>query len=264
MKKCIVGISAIFAFALTVKAQEITFLNLEYTSPSGEVSKDVYDFGRIEEAAGLVGAEIEFINSGKQQLMINNIRSSCPSCIRVEWKQHPIAAGGKGRIKVFFNPLDRPGKFFKTVTIESNAKQVYKFRVTGEVIPKTAESTESYSVKMGELNLQTKEINFGIIKKGQKVRREIEYANLSDHDINVELLSLNEEYLLSFASLSTVKPQETGKFIFLFDADACKQSGLITTSVLVVLNKNQQNSEEFRINIQAEVDNGSTKQTITQ
>ena len=47
MKKCIVGISAIFAFALTVKAQEITFLNLEYTSPSGEVSKDVYVFGRI-------------------------------------------------------------------------------------------------------------------------------------------------------------------------------------------------------------------------
>ena len=112
-----------------------------------------------------MGAEIEFIISGKKQLMINNIRSSCPSCIRVEWKQHPIAAGGKGRIKVFFNPLDRPGKFFKTVTIESNAKQVYKFRVTGEVIPKTAESTESYSVKMGELNLQTKEKEYINISK---------------------------------------------------------------------------------------------------
>ena len=192
MKKWIVGVIAMFTIALTSKAQEMTFINLnEITYPSGEVVSNIYDFGNVDEAGGVVSTKIEFVNTGKEQLIISNIRRSC-KCVNVNWKSHPIAPEGKGYIDVYFNPSGRPGKFLKTITIESNVKQEYKVRVRGEVIPKPAESAEFYPVKMGELSIQTKEINFGIIKKGQKVRREIEYANLSNHDINVELLTMNE------------------------------------------------------------------------
>ena len=147
MKKYLFAIFA-FAFFLTIKAQEISFNNLtEYISISGEVVPYVWEIGIVEETGNFPSKIIEFTNTGKEQLIISDIRASC-KCLDIDNKYHPIAPGGKGYIKVFYNPIGRVGRFFKTITIESNAKQEYKIRDIGEVISveSSSEDTDNDSI----------------------------------------------------------------------------------------------------------------------
>lgn len=96
----------------------------------------IYDFGNIKEDGGKVSHEFEFTNTGKAPLKIESARAEC-GCTKPEYPHEEIAPGEKGKIKVTFNPLGRPGGFTKVVTIRSNAnpgKTTLKIR--GTVVPR--------------------------------------------------------------------------------------------------------------------------------
>lgn len=227
-------------------------------------AKTEHDFGKINEADGRVTTVFEFKNEGMEALILSNVRASC-GCTTPKWTREPVEPGQTGQITVTYNPNGRPGRFQKTITITSNASEpTTKLYIKGEVIPKPAKPVNNYPVQMGELNLKTKSINFGTIKKGQKLQREIEYANHTDHEISVELATLNEEYLITQTTLLKLKPQETGKFIFIFNSEACKIYGPVNTSALVVVNGKQVNSEEFKLAVKAEVDEDFSQLTVEQ
>ena len=227
-------------------------------------TKTEHDFGKINEADGRVTTVFEFKNEGMAALVLSNVRASC-GCTTPKWTREPVEPGQTGQITVTYNPNGRPGRFQKTITVTSNASEpTTKLYIKGEVIPKPAKPVNNYPVQMGELSLKSKNVNFGTLKKGQKLQREIEYANHTDHDINVELSVLNDNYLVTQTSLEAVKPNETGKFIFVFDAAACKEYGPVSTSVLVVVNKKQVVSEEYKIYLKAEVDEDFSNLTIEQ
>lgn len=227
-------------------------------------TKTEHDFGKINEADGRVTTIFEFKNEGMSTLVLSNVRASC-GCTTPKWTREPVEPGQTGQITVTYNPNGRPGRFQKTITITSNATEpTTKLYIKGEVIPKPAKPVNNYPVQMGELSLKTKSINFGTLKKGQKLQREIEYANHTDHDLTVELSVLGDNYLVTQTSLETVKPQETGKFIFVFDAATCKEYGPVATSVLVVVNKKQIVSEEYKINLKAEVDEDFSNLSVDQ
>lgn len=217
-------------------------------------TKTEHDFGKINEADGRVTTIFEFKNEGMAALILSNVRASC-GCTTPKWTREPVEPGQTGQITVTYNPNGRPGRFQKTITVTSNAKEpTTKLYIKGEVIPKPAKPVNNYPVQMGELSLKSKSVNFGTLKKGQKMQREIEYANHTDHEISVELATLGEaNYLISQTSLQKVQPQETGKFIFIFDSEVCKLYGPVNTTALVVVNGKQINSEEYKLSFKAEV-----------
>ena len=226
--------------------------------------KTEHDFGKINEADGRVTTIFEFKNEGMAALVLSNVRASC-GCTTPKWTREPVEPGQTGQITVTYNPNGRPGRFQKTITITSNATEpTTKLYIKGEVIPKPAKPVNNYPVQMGELSLKSKNVNFGTIKKGQKLQREIEYANHTDHEITVELATLADPYLISQTSLQKVQPQETGKFIFVFDAAICKTYGPVNTSVLVVVNGKQIKTEEYKIYLKAEVEEDFSQLTVEQ
>ena len=218
-------------------------------------TKTEHDFGKINEADGRVTTVFEFKNEGMSALILSNVRASC-GCTTPKWTREPVEPGQTGQITVTYNPNGRPGRFQKTITVTSNAKEpTSRLYIKGEVIPKPAKPVNNYPVQMGELSLKSKSVNFGTLKKGQKLQREIEYANHTDHEITVELATLGEaNYLVAQTSLQVVKPQETGKFLFVFDSEACKLYGPVSTTALVVVNGKQINSEEYKLSFKAEVE----------
>lgn len=114
------------SFAFTQK-NEISTIDFEH---------EVFDFGTINENKGEVEHTFVFTNNGKKPLIIVNVRSSC-GCTTPEWSKKPIPPGGKGEIKVKFNPKNRPGKFMKSITISTNSKKpVVTLTVKGNVIRK--------------------------------------------------------------------------------------------------------------------------------
>lgn len=96
-----------------------------------------YNFGSINEDGGPVSHIFEFENKGDGNLVIADAESQC-GCTVPEYPQNPVAPGKKGKIKVTYNPLARPGGFFKTVTIFTNGSpRKVNLKIKGQVIPKS-------------------------------------------------------------------------------------------------------------------------------
>lgn len=95
-----------------------------------------YDFGTIKEADGPVTCTFEFTNTGDKPLLIIDATASC-GCTRPEYPTKPIKPGKKGKIKVTYSPIGRPGAFKKTVKVKTNGKErTTTLRIEGTVIPK--------------------------------------------------------------------------------------------------------------------------------
>lgn len=90
-----------------------------------------HDFGTIPEK-GDGTFEFVFKNTGKEPLILSNVRSSC-GCTVPEWPKEPIKKGNKGTIKVSYNTRIT-GSFDKKITVYSNADQEpVVLRIKGKV-----------------------------------------------------------------------------------------------------------------------------------
>ena len=77
-----------------------------------------HDFGTIPQ--GSDGTyEFVFRNTGKDPLILQNVRSSC-GCTVPEWPKEPISKGEEGKIKVRYNTRIT-GSFSKSISVYSNA-----------------------------------------------------------------------------------------------------------------------------------------------
>ncbi len=95
-----------------------------------------HDFGNIKEEGGPVTCTFEFTNTGNKPLLIIDATASC-GCTRPEFPTKPIKPGKKGKIKVTYSPIGRPGAFKKTVKVKTNGKErTTTLRIEGTVIPK--------------------------------------------------------------------------------------------------------------------------------
>lgn len=103
---CFVGIMGMVA----QEAAQATFKNRSH------------DFGVIKEDGGPVSHTFEFVNTGDKPLIIVEATASC-GCTRPEYTTKPIKPGKKGKIKVTYSPLGRPGAFRKTVKVKTNGKE---------------------------------------------------------------------------------------------------------------------------------------------
>lgn len=78
-----------------------------------------HDYGTIPEKGDGSFAFV-FKNSGKEPLILKNVRPSC-GCTVTEWPKEPIKRGNKGTIKVSYNTRIT-GSFHKEITVYSNAE----------------------------------------------------------------------------------------------------------------------------------------------
>jgi len=77
-----------------------------------------HNFGNVESGSD-VSYDFEFINTGKEPLLINNVSTSC-GCTTPSWPREPIPSKGRATIKVRYDS-NRIGNFSKTITVYSNS-----------------------------------------------------------------------------------------------------------------------------------------------
>lgn len=94
--------------------------NIESDLPAIEFEKDLYDFGRILQGEK-VSYSFKFTNSGKSDLVISKVTSSC-GCTVGSFPKEPIRSGESGKIEVKFDSEGRKGFQSKTVTVLSNSQ----------------------------------------------------------------------------------------------------------------------------------------------
>lgn len=104
----------------------------ETRAPLFQFETERYDFKQIPEGPK-VDYDFAFKNIGQTPLIISDVKVLC-GCTTSDWTVEPILPGESGVIKVTYSTKDRPGKFFKTVTVLSNAHtRTKKLVITGEV-----------------------------------------------------------------------------------------------------------------------------------
>lgn len=127
-KRLFIAIFAVCMMAVTAFADD------SYSEAKFEVKS--HDFGNIKEEGGPVSCTFEFTNTGDKPLLIIDAVASC-GCTKPDYPTKPIKPGKKGKIKVTYSPIGRPGAFKKTVKIKTNGKERSTvLRIEGTVIPK--------------------------------------------------------------------------------------------------------------------------------
>ncbi len=237
-----------FLIASTLFAQQAEF----------KFEREEYDFGQFDEGGGPVTTVFTFTNSGSAPLILSNVQASC-GCTSPSWTQQPVEPGQQGEITVTYNPKGRPGRFSKTITIQSNAQtNPYRLYIKGYVLPAIAGMTDVYNKenKIGSLSIKNSGIDFGTIKKSDApVLQQIEYANHSKHDIDLELrvAADNSSYLSLSTTQSKVLRQQVGTMNITIDPKKCKLWGPVETDFLVVVDGDASQTDKNKMKVKFEL-----------
>jgi len=119
----------------------------EGTKPHIQFENTKHNFGTILQN-GDGNWEFKFKNTGKEPLIIQNVRSSC-GCTIAQRPSKPILPGESASIKVRYDTR-RLGVFHKTITVSSNADNAsIVLEIRGEVKAKPKEEVPTVPVNKG-------------------------------------------------------------------------------------------------------------------
>lgn len=143
--------------------------------------EEVFNFGKIY-IGEIVEYGFKFKNQGSGELIINNVKSSCGCTAALVSKNH-LQKNETGEVKVKFNPGRYVGKVSKSVVVNSNDPKcsAVKLTITGEVIE--------------EVSINPKQINFGIIRKGDSCTRNIEIKTIPELKIEIKKVESPNPYI---------------------------------------------------------------------
>lgn len=161
-------------------------LAAQTVTPKISFEKKLHDFGKFKEADGKVTYKFEFVNTGGDNLVIQNVTASC-GCTAPQWTREPIPPGGKGYVAATYNPAGRPGPFRKYITVISNSNPgSVRLTIAGEVTPKPRTIEDDYRYAMGPMRLKSNHLAFGNVKNTSKMEKKLEIINNSEGPVNVE------------------------------------------------------------------------------
>lgn len=135
MKKVIllVGIFLFTVFAVIAQNEAKTdAAEQNPNAPEITFEKIVHDYGTVP-YQGDGKCKFKFTNTGKEPLILTNVRSSC-GCTVPKWPREPILPGQSDVIDVEYK-TNRVGKINKTITVQTNAKnKTVVLRIKGQVV----------------------------------------------------------------------------------------------------------------------------------
>lgn len=190
-----------------------------------------HDFGVIKEEKGKVEHVFIIENTGNAPLVIDRITSSC-GCTLPEWSKEPVSPGKTKEVRVWYDPYGRPGAFYKTISVYSNAEpRRFVLSIRGEVLRKQNTSPEiSYPYTIGELKLLSKSVTFNTIRPKDTLGEKILVKNGGDQTVSIRFDDVPEAITVE-ARPQTLQPHETGELIFLFNAAKVGKKGRYTASL---------------------------------
>lgn len=116
-------------------------------APVIEFDKVVHDYGVIDQH-GDGKCEFKFTNTGKEPLILSNVRSSCGCTVPV-WPRQPILPGQSDVIKVKYD-TKRVGTINKSVQVYSNAtKKTVVLKIKGKINAQKSKAPEKTTETQG-------------------------------------------------------------------------------------------------------------------
>ena len=127
----------------------------------------VYNFGAFGEETGPVRASFRFVNVGDEPVVITGARASC-GCTAPAYDTDAVAPGDTATVYAVYDPQARPGRFSKSVTINTNAANAPKTKLTlkGVVVGSPSTVAARFPVDGGLLQLSRNALLCGALAHG--------------------------------------------------------------------------------------------------
>jgi len=185
-----------------------------------------HNFGTFKEELGVQTVAFNFKNDGNAPLILNNVQASC-GCTTPEWTREPIVPGGKGVIKVSYDPRNRPGVFNKTIRVSSNAENAdIVLTILGEVTPRARTIEEDYPNEIGPLRAKTNHIAFTAIKEKTIRKDSTEVVNNTDKPLQLSFKT-PPPHLNAVIRPANLAPKQKGYLVVTFDANKIQTYGFV-------------------------------------
>lgn len=127
----------------------IGFIQAQNNTPSAQKIKFAtteHDFGNQAQGKP-VTYEFEFTNTGKDPLILENVKASC-GCTTPTWTKEPVMPGKKGVVSAQYN-MAREGNFTKTITVTTKDGETVTLFIKGNAIPMKQGVEESEGTMIG-------------------------------------------------------------------------------------------------------------------
>ncbi|MDE6352880.1 MAG: DUF1573 domain-containing protein, partial [Muribaculaceae bacterium] len=165
-------------------------------------------------------------------------------------------------VTISFNPIGRPGRFEKNITIETNGNPTKStLTIKGVVIGSSNTMRSKFPVAAGPLRLRTTVIPFGEVEKGHTATAYFDVYNTSR-----ETVSVGWENLPKYISVSgnrAVAPGDYATFAFTFASDLTSLYGIVDGNITLIPNQ-LQHGNNVNISTVAVVTEGFGKMTVAQ
>jgi len=142
MKKIFLSLLLLSVAAFSSFSQEEINTNQDTKNmPEIYFEETTHNYGTID-YNGNGTCEFSFKNTGKEPLLLTNVRASC-GCTTPTWPKNPIKKGKTGTIVVKYNTKIK-GSFTKTIRVYSNAKTTpVTLKITGTVKNQVVANTDN-------------------------------------------------------------------------------------------------------------------------
>jgi len=211
------------------------FATAQNAKPVMKFESKEYDFGTFKEEQGKVSYSFEFTNTGKQPIIINQVRSSC-GCTTPDWSKQPVAPGQKGYIKATFNPKNRPGPFNKSVTVTANTNPAISIlRIRGSVIARVKTIKDLYPREMAGLRLTNNHLSFTKVKNTEIKEASLDVYNESDGEITLGFKRMPAHLNIKMVP-EKLQAKQKGKIVATYDARKKSDWGFVIDYLDVLIN----------------------------
>ena len=148
---------------------------LSFAQPSVVFDAPKHDMGSILWNNPAI-ARFTIKNSGDKPLAIENIEASC-GCTVAKWDKKNIAPDTSSEISVSYN-AEMLGHFTKQVAVYTNAsKRPTYLTIYGNVVAQLPDYIGEYKRKIGDIKLNTEDIEFDDVNIGDTPVKTIEIFN---------------------------------------------------------------------------------------
>lgn len=216
-----------------------------------------HNFGAFDEDDGIVTCNFKFVNTGDEALTVLSARASC-GCTQPSYPSEAVAPGDTAEIVVAYNPTGRPGRFTKTIYIDTNTEpKRSKLTITGVVIGAQSSVAGRYPVDMGALKFKNGSIMFGQVAKPHMKTVFAEAYNRSTDSVRLRVEAKPSYIDINFEP-KTVGPGEQLSVICYLRSNGKDMWGLIEDSVRFTTGK-----EEFVLPLTAIINEDFSKMSAS-
>jgi len=216
------------------------YLNLfsQQKEPVMSFKKTLHDFGTIRQEDGIAKVRFEFTNTGSAPLIITDVKSSC-GCTTPSYSKQPVPPGEKGYIDAAYDPLNSPGQFSKTITVNSNANNSpIVLTIRGTVAEKGNFVEEKYPQVIENIRLSTIFLNFGNIFTNEKKEQTILVYNPNKEPVTIEAdAQYTSKFLIVKSEPQTIKSKQEGKLIVSLDGSQVNDWDFIRGNIFLKINQ---------------------------